>query len=78
MLLAGPVVLWLLVNGLIICAARLKETRLSRWLAETLIVRGGMIFPLVTLGALLAYGLSIMPDQRVVGSGLTVRVTGHQ
>ena len=77
-MLAGAVVLWLLVNGLFLYVTRLNPRPLSRRLAETLIIGGGIAFPTVVLGALLWYGLSIMPMQRAPGEGLTLRVTGER
>ena len=77
-MLAGAVVLWLLVNGLILYVTRIAPQPLSRRGAEALIIGGGIIFPAVVLIGLLVYGLSEMPKQRAEGAGLTLRVTGHQ
>lgn len=77
-MLVGAVILWVLVNAFFFYITRLQEKTLSRRLAETLIIGGGIVFPTVTIGALLVYGLSIMPDQRAPGEGLTIKVTGHQ
>lgn len=77
-MLAGVVVLWVLVNGLFFYVTRINRAALSRNFANWLIVIGGVVFPTVVLGALLTYGLSIMPDQRAPGEGLTLRVTGEQ
>lgn len=77
-MLAGAVVLWLLINGLFFYVTRINRAALSRRFANGLIVVGGVIFPTVVLGALLTWGLSIMPDQRAPGEGLTLRVTGEQ
>ncbi|MCF3595065.1 c-type cytochrome [Rhodobacteraceae bacterium LMO-12] len=77
-MLVGAVVLWLLVNGLFFYVTRINRAAMSRRFANGLIVGGGVVFPTVVLGALLTYGLSIMPDQRAPGEGLTLRVTGEQ
>ncbi len=77
-LLAGAVLLWLLLNGLFFYTTRLNPRPLSRRLAEGLIFGGGVAFPTVVLAAVLGYGLSIMPEQRAPGTGLTVRVTAEQ
>nr|WP_239494747.1 cytochrome c oxidase subunit II [Roseovarius amoyensis] len=77
-MLVGAVILWLLINGLFFYVTRINRAALSRRFANGLIVVGGVIFPTVVLGALLTYGLSIMPDQRAPGEGLTLRVTGEQ
>ncbi|PVA11008.1 cytochrome B [Pelagivirga sediminicola] len=77
-MLVGAVILWLLVNGLFFYVTRINRAALSRRFANGLIVVGGVVFPTVVLGALLTYGLSIMPDQRAPGEGLTLRVTGEQ
>ncbi len=77
-LLCGAIVLWLLVNALFLYVTRINPRPLSRRLAETLIIGGGVVFPTVLLGILLGYALSIMPEQRAAGTGLTVRITGEQ
>lgn len=77
-LLAGAIVLWVLINGLFFYVTRIRPRAMSRRLAETLVIGGGIIFPVLLLAGLLSYSLSIMPDQREAGSGLTIRVTGEQ
>lgn len=77
-MLIGAIVLWLLVNGLFFYVTRINRAAMSRRFANRLIVVGGVVFPTLVLGALLTYGLSIMPDQRAPGEGLTLRVTGEQ
>lgn len=77
-LLIGAVVLWLAVNGLFFYVTRIEPRSLSRRLAETLVIGGGIVFPFFLLSGLLAYALSIMPDQRLEGTGVQVRVTGEQ
>ena len=77
-MLAGAVVLWLLMNGLIFYAWRAKPRPIPATSARLLIFGGGVVFPTVVLFGLLTYGLSIMPDQRAPGEGLRVEVTGEQ
>ncbi|WP_210528228.1 cytochrome c oxidase subunit II [Rubellimicrobium arenae] len=77
-MLVGAVVLWLGINGLFLYATRRGGRPVSRGWAEALIIGGGIGLPVVVLTALLSYGLSIMPDQRAVGEGLRLRVTGEE
>lgn len=77
-MLCGAIVLWVAVNGAFLFVTRIRQRKMSRHVAETIIVVGGIAFPTVVLAALLGYGLSMMPDQRAPGEGLTVRVTGEQ
>ncbi|SDG35849.1 cytochrome c oxidase subunit 2 [Thalassobaculum litoreum DSM 18839] len=77
-LLSGAVVLWLLLNGAFFYVTRMRVRPHSRKIGEAVIIGAGIAFPTVLLAILLSYGLSIMPDQRAPGDGLTVRVTGEQ
>jgi cytochrome c oxidase subunit 2 len=77
-LFAGAVVLWLLVNGAVFYVTRIRPRRISRALAEGLIVGGGVVFPTVVLAALLFWGLSLMPDQRAPGDAIRIHVQGEQ
>ncbi|MEZ5776941.1 MAG: cytochrome c oxidase subunit II [Paracoccaceae bacterium] len=78
-MLAGAVLLWLLVAALFIFATRIRTDRIiNRPWAETLIIVGGIVFPVVLLGALLIYSLPLMSNQRGPGDGLIVQVTGEQ
>ncbi|MGQ7846012.1 cytochrome c oxidase subunit II [Granulosicoccus sp. 3-233] len=78
-LLVGAVVLWLLVNGIFLYVTRLNPRPLSRRAAEGLIIGGGILFPTVLLGILLAYSMSLMSSQRETGNAATsVSVTGEQ
>ncbi len=77
-LLIGAVVLWLAVNGLFFYVTRIEPRSLSRRLAEALVIGGGIVFPFFLLSGLLFYALSIMPDQKLEGTGVEVRVTGEQ
>jgi cytochrome c oxidase subunit 2 len=77
-LLAGAVVLWVLVNGAFFYVTRIRPRKISRGLAEGLIIGGGVVFPTVVLAALLFWGLSLMPDQRAPGDAMRVHVQGEQ
>lgn len=77
-MLTGATVVWVLVNGLIFYVTRLYRGSMSPKLAQALIVGGGILFPLTVVTALLVYGLSSMPEQRALGDGVQVRVTGEQ
>ncbi len=77
-LLAGAVVLWLAMNGLMLWVWRIDPRPMSPKRARLLIFAGGIVFPTCVLSALLVWGLSIMPDQRAPGEGLRVEVTGEQ
>lgn len=78
-MLTGAVLLWLLVGTLFLVAMRFRPGRIvSRGWAETLIVGGGIVFPVVLLGTLLAYSMPLMSNQRGSGDGLVVEITGEQ
>ncbi|MEI4488775.1 cytochrome B, partial [Frigidibacter sp. MR17.14] len=77
-MLGGAVVLWLALNGAFYVVTRLRPGQMSVRHADRVILFGGVIFPTVLVGALLAWGLSIMPEQRATGDGLVVRVTAEE
>lgn len=78
-MLAAAVVLWILVVGVFFTVSRVRTGRLaSRRTAEIIIVGGGIVFPAVVLGTLLAFSLPLMGSQRSPGDGLVVRVTAEQ
>ncbi|SPJ23449.1 cytochrome c oxidase subunit II [Palleronia abyssalis] len=77
-LVAGAVVLWVLMNGLMFYAWRAKPRPISPKTGRWLIFGGGIVFPTVVLAGLLSYGLSVIPDQRAPGEGLRVEITGEQ
>ena len=77
-MLGAAIVLWLCLNGLFAYVTRFNRRALpARW-ANTLIIGGGILFPTIAISALLVWGLSILPDQRRPGDGLTIRVRGEQ
>lgn len=77
-MMVGAVLLFCLVIGLFVWVTWISPREHSARGAEALIVGGGILFPTVVLAGLLSYGLSILPDQRAPGDGLTVRVMGEQ
>ncbi|MEI4488799.1 cytochrome B, partial [Frigidibacter sp. MR17.14] len=77
-MLGGAVLLWLALNLAFFAVTRLHPGRMPVRHADRVILFGGVIFPTVLVGALLAWGLSIMPDQRATGEGLVVRVTAEE
>ncbi|MGR3571827.1 cytochrome c oxidase subunit II [Brevirhabdus sp.] len=77
-MLGGAVLLWLLVNGLFLYVTRINPRKMSRGWAEALIIGGGIVFPLVVITSLLGYGLSSMPQQRLPGDGLVIKIRGEE
>ncbi|MBS1300962.1 cytochrome c oxidase subunit II [Loktanella sp. SALINAS62] len=77
-MLGGLVVVWLLVNGMMLFFHKLSPRKYDESHAQKLIIGGGIVFPTVVIAALLAWGLSIMPDQRAPGDGLRIEVVGEQ
>ncbi len=77
-MLAGLVVLWFLVNGMMLFFSKISPRKYDEAVARKLIIGGGIVFPTIVIAALLAWGLSIMPDQRAPGDGLRIRVVGEQ
>lgn len=77
-MLPAAVLLWLALNGLFFWFTRIRPGRVHIRHANRLIIGAGVIFPTVLIGALLAWGLSIMPSQRAPGDGLVLRVTAEE
>ncbi|MCF7702342.1 cytochrome c oxidase subunit II [Loktanella sp. M215] len=77
-MLAGLIVLWLAVNGMMLFFNKISTRHYDESTARKLIVGGGIVLPTLVIAALLAWGLSIMPDQRAPGDGLRIKVTGEQ
>ena len=77
-MLAGAVVLWLLVNGAFLFFSRVSPREFPEKLSRWLLIGGGIVLPTVILTVLLAWGLSLLPDQRADSDGLRVKVTGEQ
>lgn len=76
---AGAAVIWLLVVGLAVYATRIRPQRHDERTGLILIIGGGVVFPVVVLTALLAYGIGMMPELRAADpGGLRVAVSGEQ
>ncbi|AJE49058.1 cytochrome c oxidase subunit 2 [Celeribacter indicus] len=77
-LLIGAVVLWLAMNGMFYYFIRRRLGTLPERYGRLVIFYGGVVTPTLLIGATLVWGLSLLPDQRLPGEGLRVRVTGEQ
>jgi cytochrome c oxidase subunit 2 len=77
-MLAGAVVLWFFMNGLMVYVWRVNVGHMSSRKAEALIIGGGIVFPTVVIGVLLSVALNAMPDMRAEGTGTRLKVTGEQ
>ncbi|MEO1910208.1 MAG: c-type cytochrome [Paracoccus sp. (in: a-proteobacteria)] len=77
-MLGGAVVLWLGLNGLFLYFTQVNRGHFARRHANRIIIGAGVLLPTVVVGALLAWGLSIMPSQRAPGDGLVIRVTAEE
>lgn len=77
-MLAGAAVIWTLVVGAAVYASRVRPEPHSERAASALLLWGGVAFSTVVLGALLSYGLMLMPDLRAPGDGLKIVVSGEQ
>ncbi|PWK57169.1 cytochrome c oxidase subunit 2 [Silicimonas algicola] len=77
-LLVGAAILWVAMNGLFYWFTRRSTGTLPERSGRMLILFGGVIAPTVVIGAVLLWGLSLLPDQRAPGDGLTVSVLGEQ
>jgi cytochrome c oxidase subunit 2 len=76
---AGALILWVAVVGLAVYAIRTRSP-LTQRAANLLIIGGGVALPTVVLGALLAYGLPMLPAILSLppDDGLRIHVTGKQ
>jgi len=77
-MLIGAVVLFTLMNGLFFYLTRIRVHAQSETVARWLMIGGGIVLPVVVVGTLLVWGLSILPDHRQGGDGLRIHVTGEQ
>ena len=77
-LLAGATLIWLIVVGISVYVTKVKPGRHSDRAGVRLIVWGGCIFPVVTLGALLYFGLGMMPGLRGKADGPIIAVSGER
>ena len=78
MMLAGAAVIWLLVVGTAVYATHVRRHPHGETTARRFLLGGGIAVPVIVLGALLAHGLTVMPDLRASGSGLRIAVAGEQ
>ncbi len=77
-MLIGAVLIWVTVAALFIYVTQINIARMPRRMGETLIIGGGIVFPVLLLGALLIWSMPMMSAQRQPGDGLTVHVTAEQ
>ncbi|WP_418594570.1 c-type cytochrome [Ponticoccus sp. (in: a-proteobacteria)] len=77
-MLTGAVVIFCIMLGLFFYLTRVNVGALPARYTRLILVGGGIVWPTLTIGALLVWGLSILPDQRQPGDGLRIRVTGEQ
>lgn len=87
-MVAGAAVVWIGVVGVALWSGarrrRAPEAATSRRNARWLVIGGGMVAPTLLLGALLVYGLALMPRLRAPAGddarqdGLRIAVTGEQ
>ena len=77
---SGAVLVWAAVVGIALYAGLLRPQPHRRRTTRWLILGGGVITPTLVLGALLLYGLVLMPQLRkpVPHDGLRIAVSGEQ
>jgi cytochrome c oxidase subunit II len=77
---AGAAVIWAVMVGLTIHAARARAEPHSRREATLLIIGGGAVLPTLVLGVLLASGLSLLPELMAPApeGSLKIAVSGEQ
>jgi cytochrome c oxidase subunit 2 len=77
---AGATLVWTAVIGFALYATRANAERHGPNATRWLIIGGGVVFPTLVLGALLAYGLAMMPSLRADASpgAVRVHVSGEQ
>nr|WP_318272601.1 cytochrome c oxidase subunit II [Paracoccus saliphilus] len=77
-MLGGAVVLWVALNGMFYYFTQVNRRHFALRHGNRIIIGAGVILPTVVVGALLAWGLSIMPSQRARGDGLVIRVNAEE
>lgn len=76
LMMMGAGVIWLIVMALIALALVVRIR--ARWASSVLVWTGGLIAPIIVLGALLIYTLPLMPRLRAEQPGLVVEVSAEQ
>jgi cytochrome c oxidase subunit 2 len=79
-MLVGAVVVWVAVIGVALYATRAAAERHGPRATRWLIIGGGVVTPTLVLGALLIYGLTLMPALRApaASGAVQVHVSGEQ
>jgi cytochrome c oxidase subunit 2 len=77
-MLAGALLIWILVIGTVLYAARTRPGAGSERLASALLLWGGLVLPTAILAGLLTWSLALMADLRAPGAGLRIAVSGEQ
>ena len=77
-MLGGAALIWILVIGLAVYAARSRPGRDAERTASALLLWGGLVVPTAVLAGLLTWGLALMADLRARGDGLEIAVSGEQ
>ena len=77
-MLVGAVVIWLIVVGISIYVTKVKPGAHGDRAGVHLIIWGGCVFPVVVLGALLYFGLAMMPTLRGASDGPVIAVSGER
>lgn len=77
-MMIAPAVIWFLVIGIAVYAVRVRPGAYGIRGGQTMIIGGGIIFPVVVLAALLTKRLAMMPGLRPAESGLHGDVVGEQ
>lgn len=75
---AGAGLIWLSVVGLAVYAAVVRPHPHPERYGWRLILWGGAVVPTLVLGALLSFGLGLMPGLRAPGTDLGISVSGEQ
>jgi cytochrome c oxidase subunit 2 len=78
-MLVGALIVWAAVVAIAVYTIRVRESHSQR-AANLLIVGGGVVAPALVLGALIAYGMPLVPTVLAIPSGgaLTIDVTAKQ
>ena len=77
-MLGASALIWCAVMALAFYARAHTPGETSVANARRLIVYGGVVFPVITVTALLIYGLSLLPALTAPGDGLPITVSGEQ